>query len=207
MIVIVDYDMGNVGSIKNMIKKVGGEAIISRDKDELENASKLILPGVGAFDTGMKNLHNYEIFPIISRKVLDKKIPVLGVCLGMQLLTNKSEEGNEKGLGWIDGKSKKFPNDMMYNDTHLRVPHMGWNTVTLEKEDKLFQGSEEVPRFYFVHSYYVTCDNKEDVLTTTNYGMSFTSSVSKDNIWGVQYHPEKSHKHGMNIYHNFVHTI
>jgi imidazole glycerol-phosphate synthase subunit HisH len=204
MIVIIDYDMGNVGSIANMIKKVGGDSIITRDKATIEAAEKLILPGVGAFDTGMQNIEKFGLLELLNWKVQEKKTPILGVCLGMQLLTESSEEGKLPGLSWIKAKTIKFPSDMTQNERRLTVPHMGWNDARIKKTDKLFQNVTETPRFYFVHSYYVKCDNESDILCETDYGITFTSALNRDNIWGMQFHPEKSHKFGMRLYQCFV---
>jgi glutamine amidotransferase len=193
--------MGNLGSVANMIKKVGGECIITSDINQIKQAKKLILPGVGAFDNAVKNLKNQGLWDIITEKVLAEKIPIMGICLGMQLLTKGSEEGNLEGFGFIDGYAKKF----RLEDKNLKVPHMGWNTVKLRKKSKLFEEMEEQEnRFYFVHSYAVECCDKGDILTTTCYGYEFVSSFEKENIIGCQFHPEKSHKFGMKIFQNFL---
>lgn len=202
MIVIVDYGMGNLGSILNMLKKIGAEAIISSDVDIIKNADKLILPGIGAFDTGMKNLNGLKIIPILNNKVISEKTPILGICLGMQLLTKSSEEGILPGLGWINAQTIKFKFDEKNNN--LKIPHMGWNTVHLSKNSPLFKEMFDEPRFYFVHSYHVVCDDEQDILTQTYYGYEFASAVQKDNIMGVQFHPEKSHKFGMKMLKNFA---
>lgn len=198
MITIVDYGMGNLGSIQNMLKKIGVESSMSSDVDKIEKASKIILPGVGSFDQAMINLERLDLVNILSRKALGEKIPFLGICLGMQLLANSSEEGIRSGLGWIDGKVLKFN-----LDSSFKVPHMGWNSVNLQWESQIFNNMYPDPRFYFVHSYYFDCNNKEDILTTSEYGINFVSAVKKDNILGVQFHPEKSHKFGMKLLENF----
>lgn len=205
-ICIVNYGLGNLGSIQNMYKKLGIAAQISIDAREIEEADKLVLPGVGAFDEGMRNLARSGLIDVLSRKVLEEKTPVLGVCLGMQLLTKQSEEGAEKGLGWIDAKTKRFS---FGQDTGIKVPHMGWNEVTVCREDELIRNSdksiekEEAARFYFVHSYYVECENRADVLLKTSHGIEFDVAFRRDHIMGVQFHPEKSHKFGMRILKNF----
>jgi glutamine amidotransferase len=204
MITIIDYGMGNLGSIANMLKKVGAEAVITSDKSAIEKAEKLILPGVGAFDNGMKNLSQLGLLETLNRKVLEDKTPVLGICLGMQLLTRGSEEGDRPGLGWINAETVKFRFEK--SNTALKVPHMGWNSITIKQESNLFEGMHEELRFYFVHSYYVRCSEESDILATTNYGSDFTSSVRRDNIVGTQFHPEKSHKFGMKVFKNFVNT-
>ncbi len=198
MIAIIDYGVGNLKSIRNMFKKVGIEAVITDDINEIVSADKYVLPGVGSFDYGISNLRKSAFLSALEEQVLIHKKPILGICLGMQLLTNGSEEGTEKGLGWIDAKTLKFD----LEDKKLVVPHMGWNTVKRQKEHKLFEHLIE-NRFYFVHSYYVKCTNKENSLAIANYGCDFTCSIEKDNILGVQFHPEKSHKYGMQLLKNF----
>lgn len=199
MIVIIDYKMGNVGSILNMLKKIGEEAVISSDLEEIKKANKLILPGLGSFDAGIKNLTDLGLIPALNQKVLNEKTPILGICLGMQLFSQKSEEGISKGLGWIDGVVKKF----QFENKELKIPHMGWNTIEFTKNDVLFSDMLEKSRFYFVHSYHVVCQEKE-IIATTNYGYDFPSVIRQDNIIGVQFHPEKSHKFGKKLLENFA---
>ena len=198
MIVVVDYGMGNLGSIANMIKKTGHKCVITADLEEIKNATKLILPGVGSFDNGMSNLAELGMIKVLSQKVLIEKTPILGICLGMQLMTKSSEEGTLAGLGWVDAISKKFVSDT------LKIPHMGWNIIKHQKSSHLFDELESEKRFYFVHSYCVSCNQKVDILTNTNYIQDFVSSFEKENIIGVQFHPEKSHKFGMSLIKNFV---
>jgi len=203
MIVIVDMGMGNLGSILNMLERVKAEAVVSSDPKTISCADKLILPGVGAFDTAMRHLLGTELGELLNHKVLDERTPILGICLGLQLFTTSSEEGALPGLGWIKGRTVKFnfKNGANYGQ---RIPHMGWNTVTIKQSPpNIFQGMEE-PRFYFVHSYHLVCDNEEDILTTTHYGYDFVSSVHSGNIWGTQFHPEKSHRFGMKLLSNFA---
>lgn len=200
MIVVVDYGMGNLGSIFNMLKKIGAVAHISSDHHEIELAEKLILPGVGSFDNGMRNLKDKGLFPVLRRKVIDNGTPILGICLGMQLLSRKSEEGSIPGLGWIDADTVKLRFEA---GVGLKIPHMGWNTVEPIPNSTLFAGLEEDNRFYFVHSYHIVCDSHENILGQTNYGFFFTSAVVRRNIYGVQFHPEKSHKFGMRLMQNF----
>lgn len=202
MIVIVDYKMGNLGSILNALKKVGVQSVISSDISDIQKADKLILPGVGAFDNGMKNIKELGLIPVLNQKVLEQKTPILGICLGMQLFTKESEEGCLKGLGWIDARTKKFKFDQPLE--YLKIPHMGWNTVRIKKDSYTFRNMYEEPRFYFVHSYHVVCKNEADILTTTQYGFEFISSFHKDNIVGMQFHPEKSHKFGLKILKDFA---
>lgn len=204
MIAIIDYGMGNLGSIANMVKKVGAEAVITSDRSVIEKADKMILPGVGAFDNGMRNLEALGLSDVLNRKALEEKVPVLGICLGMQLITNGSEEGDRAGLGWIDAETLKFKFEN--GDSALKVPHMGWNSVTIKQPDGIFNDMPDEPKFYFVHSYYVKCSNESDVLATTHYGFDFHSSVKRGNICGTQFHPEKSHKFGVKVFQNFVNT-
>jgi imidazole glycerol-phosphate synthase subunit HisH len=199
MITIIDYGMGNLGSIENMIKKIGVETEITNDIEVIGRAEKIILPGVGAFDKAMENLQLLNLINVLNNKALVDKVPLLGICLGMQLLAKSSSEGKKKGLGWIDAQVLKFDIDASY-----KVPHMGWNITVQKKESDLFSNMYKNPRFYYVHSYYFACNNIEDRLTETNYGGEFTSSVNKGNIYGVQFHPEKSHKFGMKLLENFA---
>lgn len=198
MITIIDYGMGNLGSIKNMLKKIGVESEITNDRRLISRADKLILPGVGAFDKAMTNLNMLDLISLLNNKVLVEKTPVLGICLGMQLLAKRSDEGVSSGLGWIDGEVKRFNVGRLF-----KVPHMGWNTIQQQKQHQLFYGMYDEPRFYFVHTYYFQCNYQKNVLTKTNYGVDFASTVIKDNIMGVQFHPEKSHKFGMKLLENF----
>lgn len=202
MITIIDYGIGNLGSIKNMLKKAGVESRISSELPEIASAEKLILPGVGAFDYGMGRLREAVYFETLNRRVLEDKVPVLGICLGTQLLTEGSEEGELAGLGWIKGKTIKFRQEKM--DNSLKIPHMGWNEIKAAKESKLFTDMYEEPRFYFVHTYHMTCEADEDVLVTSQYGYEFVSGVESQNIVGVQFHPEKSHKYGLKLLDNFA---
>jgi glutamine amidotransferase len=201
MIVVIDYGMGNTGSLQNMVRKAGGTAEISSDISTIARATKLILPGVGSFDNGMKKLKDSGIADVLNTRVCGDKIPVLCICLGIQLITRSSEEGTLPGFGWIQAETVrfKFPPEL-----NVRIPHMGWNTVVQKKSSPLLQGMQKESRFYFVHSYHVNCANQEDVLTTTTYGMEFVSSIQRENIFATQFHPEKSHKFGLNLIKNFV---
>ena len=201
MITIIDYKTGNIGSIRNMLRKIRQESVVTSDPAEIEAATKIILPGVGSFDQGMENLISLNIRDILDRKVLREKIPVLGICLGMQLMTNRSEEGKLGGLGWIDAEAIRFKID---NRQQYKTPHMGWNRVRQYKESRLFKDISPECRFYFVHAYHVKVRDISDILTTTDYEKEFVSSFEKENIIGVQFHPEKSHKFGMALLKNFA---
>ena len=201
MITIIDFGMGNLGSIQNMLRRMDCEVEITSELDKIQNAEKIILPGVGAFDMAMSNLQNMGVIPILNDKVLNEKVPILGICLGMQLLSSRSEEGVREGLDWIESDTIRFSFTEKQN---LRIPHMGWNTVQIEQDSCLFNDMYEEPRFYFVHSYHVKCKNTENILTSTEYGINFTSSIIQGNIYGVQFHPEKSHKFGMKLLRNFA---
>jgi glutamine amidotransferase len=195
MIAIIDIGIGNLGAIRNMLRKVGAEARITSDADDIRGADKLILPGVGAFDHGMQALSDSGLLEILNEQVLKAGKPVLGICLGAQMLGRKSEEGELPGLGWIDMDVVRFP-----RKEGLKVPHMGWNSVTpalvRNAPHPLFAGNDAAPRFYFVHSYHFQCDRPEDVAATCDYGAPFAAAVARGNVWGVQFHPEKSHRFG-----------
>lgn len=207
MIAVIDYGMGNIGSIMNMLKKVGARDVVSTcSSDDVEKAGKLILPGVGAFDAGMKNLSGLGLLSSLNHKVVEEGSPILGICLGMQLFTRKSEEGISSGLGWIDAETVRFDFGNIEAESK-RIPHMGWNTVGVIQKNRLFDDMYPEPRFYFVHSYHVVCGREDNILTKTFYGYDFASSVARANIMGVQFHPEKSHKFGMKLLANFVHNI
>lgn len=196
---IINYNLGNPKSIKNMLAYLGIESRISADYADIASANRLILPGVGHFQHGMEQLEQLGLVEVLKKEVLVNKKPILGICLGMQLLTKHSEEGNLEGLGFIDAQTKKF----VLQDTSLKVPHMGWNTVSFQKESKLIQEISNNPRYYFVHSYYVDCAHQEDILCSTNYSEDFVSGFQHNNIFGLQFHPEKSHKFGMELLANF----
>ena len=200
LIVIIDYGMGNLRSVLHKVKKLNIKSIISSNNEDILSADKLILPGVGSFAVGIENLKNYKLIDILNQKILNEKTPILGICLGMQLFTKKSEEGNVEGLGWINGETKRFT----FENKDLKIPHVGWNSISLKKKSMLFNDIKTDTYFYFTHSFHVCCKDEEDVLAMTNYGYDFVSAINRDNIYGTQFHPEKSHKIGMKIIQNFA---
>ena len=201
MIYIVNYGLGNLNSIKNIISKIGGESKIIDDVSELEDATKLILPGIGAFDHGMKYLNEKGWINKLNEVVLEKKVPVLGICLGMQLMCRGSEEGVLPGLGWFDADVKRF---CIPPGSSNKIPHMGWNAIHIKKPNGILEDKQEEQRFYFVHSYHVVCDKPEDILATANHEYEFTACISHDNIYATQFHPEKSHRFGMDLLKHFI---
>ena len=200
MVGIINYGLGNLGSIQNMLKVIGEKAVISSNPEELDKCDRYILPGVGAFDAGMKKLNESGLSSYLKEKATDEKKPILGICLGMQLLGRKSEEGSLPGLGLIPFDNIRFK----LENTNLKVPHMGWDIVDFKQDIPLLRGLGGTQRYYFVHSYHAKCDYKENILMTCDYGYVFAASVVKDNILGVQFHPEKSHNFGMALLRNFV---
>lgn len=200
MITIVDYGMGNLGSVQNMLRYIDVESEITADLGKIAAANKILLPGVGAFDAAMQKINDSGLKDVLNKKALEDKVPLLGICLGMQLLTSSSEEGKLAGLGWIPAKTVKFS----FDDKAMKVPHMGWNTIKLKKDHPVVAALPDEPKFYFVHSYYVSANSESDVLATTRYGNDFHSMIQKDNIIGAQFHPEKSHKYGMALLKNFA---
>jgi len=203
LITIIDYEMGNLGSIQNMFKYIGVESTIESDPDKIKNASKILLPGVGSFDMAMKKIKEKNLYEVLNEKALKEQVPTLGICLGMQLLTTQSEEGTVDGFDWIPAKTMSFKNRI---DADLKIPHMGWNIVSQSNKSiitKNFQDFDEV-RFYFVHSYFVKIEHEKNSILKTKYGIEFDSAIQKDNIFGAQFHPEKSHKFGMTLFENFA---
>lgn len=202
MIGILNYGMGNIGSVENMLRYIGSKSTIVYESSQLHNIDKLILPGVGRFDKAMEKINDIpEMKETLDYIALKKQIPILGICLGMQLLTNFSEEGNVAGLGWIDGKTQKFP-----LIDQLKIPHMGWNTANKNMHLALTKDLSSTNRYYFVHSYFVKVSDEASRMMTTNYGIEFDSGIinRSGNVFGVQFHPEKSHKFGMQILKNFA---
>lgn len=202
MITVIDYGLGNVGSIINMGKKAGGRMGFSADPEVIRRSDKLILPGVGAFDRGMQKLEERGLVDLLREVVIQEKKPILGICLGVQLFTHGSDEGHLPGLGWVPARTVRF--DFPPEAKKLAVPHMGWNRVIPARQDPLFDGLPTDSRFYFVHSFHLQCDHPDLPLAWADYGSRFACAIRQDNIWGVQFHPEKSHKFGLQLMRNFV---
>lgn len=200
MVVIIDYGMGNVGSVQNILRRVGADCRVSSDPAEIAGADQLVLPGVGAFGAGMQRLRDRDILGVLWERVMVQRVPLLGVCLGMQLLSRRSEEGDKAGLGWIPAETVRFDSAA----ARRPVPHMGWNTVAPLRDHPLFTGYAESPRFYFAHSYHLVCGDDSIAVGATSYGYEFASVVAWNNIVGVQFHPEKSHRFGMQLFRNFL---
>ena len=196
--VIVDYGVGNLASIANMARKAGTECVVSGDPQVLSTADKLILPGVGAFDRAMRQLEERGLIPVLAERATARKVPTLGLCLGMQLFGRGSEEGTRPGLNWLAAESRRF-----HPAAPLKVPHMGWNYIEPAAPAALLDRLPPEPRFYFVHSYHLHCDDPADVLCWTTYGYRFVSGIHHDNLWGTQFHPEKSHSFGLALLRNF----
>jgi glutamine amidotransferase len=199
MISIVNYGMGNLGSVVNMFKHIGVASEVVENPEQLRRASKILLPGVGSFDHAMNSINESGFREILDHKALVEKVPLLGICLGMQLLTRSSEEGQLGGLGWIPASTKRIP-----QLPGMKIPHMGWNEVVSSCPSELTRNLPENPRFYFVHSYYVKVDNSNNSILTCNYGIEFDAAVQCENIFGAQFHPEKSHKYGKKLLENFA---
>ena len=198
---IVDYGMGNLGSVKRKLDQIGVESVISSKPDELAACKKLILPGVGHFGMAVGELKKRGLWDFLNEAVLNQKKPILGICLGMQLMAKTSEEGDTEGFGWFDAAVVRF---RIEDTLRYKIPHMGWNGVTVEKESPLFEGIHRTSGFYFVHAYHMVCKEETDILNQTIYNIPFVSAVEKGNIIGVQYHPEKSHDAGERLLRNFV---
>ena len=205
MIAIIDYNVGNSGSIRNMLAHLGIVSEITSKRDVIAVAEKLILPGVGSFDTAMRSLNTSGLESLLHEAVLGQGKPVLGICLGMQVMTRCSEEGSRPGLGWIDAQTVKLR--LSSGAERLRVPHMGWNVSKPLRDSPIWTEIPDPARFYFVHSYYVQCNNQADALCATEYGISFVSAFARDNLFGVQFHPEKSHRYGMALLKSFAQYV
>lgn len=202
MITLINYGSGNIHAIANIYKRSSIPYIITNDSKELVNAKKLILPGVGDFDETMSLIQGLGIKHLLDDLVLEKQVPILGVCVGMQILGKSSEEGSSDGFGWIDGVVKKIDTTFLNNKPYL--PHMGWNTVKPIQDSPLFDNIDSKKGFYFLHSFYFECKNSGDVLAETNYGQTFASAINHKNVYGFQFHPEKSHQNGIELFKNFA---
>jgi len=202
MITIIDYGVGNISAFENVYKRLNIPTKVAKIASDLENAEKLILPGVGAFDYAMNQLNNSGMRDKLDDLVLKDRVPVIGICVGMQMMGNKSQEGDLAGLGWINGDILKFDEKLIAQRTKL--PHMGWNDVLSKSGEKLFSGLEQGAIFYFLHSFYFKCNDSENSIAYSNYGIQFTSAVKHNNIYGIQFHPEKSHQFGETLLNNFA---
>ena len=202
MIALIDYGVGNIRAFTNIYKKLEIPVKIARSIDDLTDITKLILPGVGAFDHAMEQLEQSGMRQRLDELVIEKKVPLIGICVGMQMLAHSSDEGNRPGLGWMDASVKKFDESKISFSTHL--PHMGWNDVKPVKENNILKGLENDAKFYFLHSYYFHCNDQQDTIAVTDYGIEFSCAVNKNNIYGVQFHPEKSHQYGIRLLNNFA---
>lgn len=202
MIAIIDHGMGNLGSVQNMLRKVGAESVRTTDRSEIARASRLVLAGVGAFDAAMERLEALDLVDVLNEQVIDRRIPILGVCLGMQLMAVSSEEGNRRGLGWVSASVKAFS---FPAEQQLPIPHMGWEVVAPTRPSPLFDRDGEEQRFYFSHKFHLVANDARDIAATSFYGHEFTAAVHRHNILGTQFHPEKSHVFGLNLYRRFVH--
>jgi glutamine amidotransferase len=199
MITIVDYGMGNLGSVVNMLRRIEVESEVTGDRERIKIASRIMLPGVGAFDAAMERIEKAGIRQVLDEKALHQRVPILGICLGMQLLTRGSEEGKRPGLGWIPADTRRLPGDL-----GLKIPHMGWNIAERTRPCRLTHELDGEIRFYFVHSYCVQTDDPKHTVLRTRYGVNFAAAIQCDNIMGAQFHPEKSHKFGMQLLRNFA---
>jgi glutamine amidotransferase len=202
MITLIDYGVGNIFAFQNVYKRLNIPTKIAKTQEDLLNAKKLILPGVGSFDYAMEQLNASGMREKLDDLVLEKKVPVIGICVGMQMMGNRSDEGKLEGLKWIDSEILKFDESLIQQRTKL--PHMGWNDVVPINNHPLFNGLEKEAIFYFLHSFYFHCKNPIDSIAVSDYGLSFSSAVNKDNIYGIQFHPEKSHQYGEKLLHNFA---
>ena len=202
MITLIDYGIGNIFSFQNVYKRLDIPTKIAKTSQDLTDAQKLILPGVGSFDYAMSQLNASGMREKLDELVIEKKVPVIGICVGMQMMGNRSDEGKLEGLKWIDSEILKFDEKLIQQRTKL--PHMGWNDVIPVNNHPLFTGLEKDVIFYFLHSFYFKCNNPEDSIAVSDYGLPFSSAVNKDNIYGIQFHPEKSHQYGEKLLHNFA---
>jgi glutamine amidotransferase len=201
LIAIVDYGMGNLGSVQNMLRKLGADSVRTSDPAEIAQASRLVLAGIGGFDGAMDRLEAAGLVEVLNEQVIERRVPILGVCLGMQVMAQSSTEGTRHGLGWLDAEVLRFD---FPEDRRLPVPHMGWEVVVPTRPSPLFELPSPEPRFYFSHAFHLVCRDSADVAATTVYGYEFVAAVHRDNILGTQFHPEKSHVFGLDVYRRFV---
>ena len=202
---VIDYGAGNIGSVLNILQHIGVAAEVVTEPSQVKKAGKIILPGVGSWDAGVQRLNDSGLIAALEDRVLNDKVPILGICLGMQLLLNTSEEGTQGGLGWIEGTARAF--DFSHQNSkakRLAVPHMGWNSVFVSQDSILTESLDENSKFYFVHSFHADVVDNKNIMLQSHYGYTFVSGIRKENIYGVQFHPEKSHRHGMNILKSFM---
>lgn len=202
MIRIINYGLGNIRAFLNVYERLNIKVDVAYNGNDIKDATKLILPGVGSFDYAMNLLNNSGMRDELEKQVFENKIPIMGICVGMQMLAKSSDEGKMPGLGWIDGNVKLFDTSLIPYKT--RLPHMGWNSIEPTKENMLLNGFNSQSRFYFLHSYYFDCNDQENILSTTEYGIKYSSAINKDNIYGIQFHPEKSHSNGVRLLQNFA---
>jgi len=201
MIAIVDHGMGNLGSVENMLRRIGSTSVRTLDRDEIAKAKGIVLAGIGGFDGAMERLEELDLVDVLNDRVLDAGVPTMGVCLGMQLMAHGSEEGSIRGLGWLDADVRRFS---FADGEQLPIPHMGWEEVTPTRPSLLFPVEDPTPRFYFSHAYHLVCHDETDVAATARYGYEFAAATQRNNILGTQFHPEKSHVFGMTIYRRFL---
>ena len=203
MIGIIDYGLGNIKAFENIYRRLSIPVTVLRDESHfVEGISKLILPGVGAFDHAVSSFTASGMRGITEKKVLSEGLPIIGICVGMQMLAKSSEEGQLSGLGWVDAVVKRFDESRIRSDTHL--PHMGWNDVIIDRSSSIFEGVSDRPQFYFLHSYYFACNDRTDIIGEADYGGRFACAIQHNNVFGVQFHPEKSHSPGVRVLENFA---
>lgn len=202
MITIIDYGSGNIRAIGNIYDTLKIDYKIAKSPEEVIGAEKLFLPGVGAFDETISMLDKTGFREVLDFEVMQNKVPIIGICVGMQILAESSEEGKLPGLGYIKGKVRKMDASLL--NQKPKLPHLGWNSIEISRQSALLKNIDSELGFYFLHSYYFECENQEDILTTTTYGKSFASAIHHDNVFGIQFHPEKSHHNGINLLHNFA---
>jgi glutamine amidotransferase len=201
MLTLIDYGVGNINAFLNIYKQLNIPIVVAKKIDDLENASKIILPGVGHFDYAMERFNNSGMKDRVNELVINELKPVIGICVGMQMMANRSDEGVLDGLGWIDAKVRKF--DDLQRTAITPLPHMGWNDVQPTRNNPIFTGLLD-SKFYFLHSYYFICNNKNESIAETDYGIKFTCATNHKNIYGIQFHPEKSHRYGIQLLKNFA---